>query len=661
MGFWQALVESYDKNEDTIVKIYPLSTTSISNNDDKIVVVKIDENGKYLGSDEIDKRSGSSKCGFDSDLVAITIPVTEESMGRSRGISPHPVFDQFEYLKGSGEKYEKYIKELEQLASSEFATMQIKAIYAYEQGGTLETDILSRAPKEKTMILFKVEIPGIAETKVWKDPSFFNAWHQYYLNKKQECAETTAEEKRKIESSPNKSAGDKKRIADLSKIKEAITLDYLSGENNTAIATFHPKKISNASANSKLVSANDATNYTYRGKFEDASQAVAVGYESSQKAHQFLRYLINDRAYSCGEQIILSFTIGALGEEIAPPIMEKSYSAMMMASIVKTERDNETELLAKTGIDFANALRNSLASLTHSDAMKNHEKTAVVAFDAATTGRLSITFYRELERNEYIEKIAIWHDSCKWNQYFWDDENSRYVPYTGAPSIDSIIEAVYGKQRSLKDESYTKIKKNARERLLRCIFDGAQVPEDYVTMATRRASNPLGITTNGKFDRNAFSKVLSTACALIRKQQRHKKKEDYTLSIELDRNDRDYLYGRLLGAVDKLEEYALKKQGSDRIVTAAIRHMQTFAQHPFRTWQTIHECLNPYIQRVKGSFAFTEIQNIKQLFQFREYENDKPLNGTYLIGYYHERAYIEKLVKNAGNKNKTIESVEKGD
>ena len=197
------------------------------------------------------------------------------------------------------------------------------------------------------------------------------------------------------------------------------------------------------------------------------------------------------------------------------------------------------------------------------------------------------------------------------------------------------------------------MKKAARERLLRCIFDGAFLPRDYVVAAVWRASNPLGIAKNGKFDRNGFEQVLSTACALVRKDYQQSNREDYKLSIELDRKDRDYLYGRLLGAADELEEYALHKKDKDRVVTAAIRHMQTFSQHPFRTWQTIHGCLNPYIQTVKGGFAFNEIQAVMNQFVPGDYEKDAPLNGSYLIGYYHERDYIDSLVKAASKKKQS--------
>lgn len=615
MGLWQNLADSYDNNVDAFRLTYPLSTTSISNNGDLIVVITIDGKGEFIKADKIEK-ARKDKTGNDVvPSVQICIPVTEKSMGRSSGPAPHSVFDQYEYLKGDGKKYDAYIDQLNNFAKNPFATEQVKAIYQYVEKRTIASNLSGMDLKEKTNIVFQVEITGNPQTKVWEDEAFFSAWHQYYL----------------------------------AEMKSARSLDYITGTVQPT-ATSHPKKISNASANSKLVSDNDKKNFTFRGKFSESSEAVSIGYETTQKAHQFLRYLINDRGYFCGEQVILSFTIGSMEKLLPPPIEDKSIWDSLQESTPKTATDMQIALRADTGFDYAEALKLSLAGFGYGRALEQHAKTAVIALDAATTGRLSITFYRELDRAEYLENIVNWHNGCKWNQRFLDKDHEIYVPYIGAPSLDKIIEAVYGKPRGRNDESYTKIKKAARERLLRCIFDGALLPADYVTAAVRRASNPLGITKNGKFDRSGFEHILSTACALVRKHYQQDKKEDYKLSIELDRTDRDYLYGRLLGAADKLEEYALYKKDNSRVVTAAIRHMQAFVQRPFRTWQTIHGCLNPYIQAVKGGYAFNEVQAVNQLFRPGDYEKDTPLNGSYLIGYYHERAHIDCLVKAARTK-----------
>ena len=647
MSFWQHLADSYDQNADALKKTYPLSTTSISNNGDMIAIIVIDGNGNFVRSSKIEK--ANRKKGIETENI--TIPVTEQSLGRSSGVAPHPVFDQYGYLKGAGKKYDTYLCQLRDFADSNFATEQISSIYKYIKSGTVANDLSKMKPKDKTNIVFQVEIEECLQTKVWEDETFFNAWHQYYLAKKRELVKEREFAESKLTDLKKLSSDEKKKYKEQEKLNAVISLDYISGEEQL-VAVSHPKKISNGSANSKLVSDNDKTNYTFRGKFSDSSEAVSIGYETTQKAHQFLRHLINDRGHYCGEQVILSFAVGSMEKLLPPPIEEKSIWSILQESRTETESDTQINLRAETGIDYADALRKSLAGFGYGKALKQHTKTVVLALDAATTGRLAITFYRELDKSEYLEKVADWHSRCRWHQKFWDKKIEKYVPYISAPSIDRIIDAVYGKPRAGKDESYIKIKKVARERLLRCIFDGAFLPMDYVVAAVRRASNPLGITKSNKFDRNGFEQVISTTCALVRKNFQQHKKEDYKLSVELDKTDRDYLYGRLLGAADKLEEYALYKKDNDRVVTAAIRHMQTFAQHPFRTWQTIHGCLNPYIQTVKGSFAFNEIQAVMAKFLSGDYEKDTPLNGSYLIGYYHERAHIDSLVEAAKNKQK---------
>ena len=125
------------------------------------------------------------------------------------------------------------------------------------------------------------------------------------------------------------------------------------------------------------------------------------------------------------------------------------------------------------------------------------------------------------------------------------------------------------------------------------------------------------------------------------------------MSIDLARTDRDYLFGRLLGAADKLEEYALRRKSNNRLVTAAIRYMQTFSMRPATTWSTIHNQLLPYIQQVKGAIAFREIESIIKLGKPDDFADNAPLSGLYLVGYYHERAYIDQLIASIRKKQAT--------
>ncbi|MBW6458566.1 MAG: type I-C CRISPR-associated protein Cas8c/Csd1, partial [FCB group bacterium] len=261
MGFWQHLAESYDKNADALQKDYPLSTTSISNNSDIIVIIVIDGNGDFIRCDKIDKKSNSTRKNSGNPLVNVKIPVTEESLGRSSGVSPHPVFDQYGYLKGEGKKYDDYIEKLKRFAESGFATEQVRAIYKYVAKRTVASDMSEMQLEDKTNIVFQVEILGSPRTKTWEEIAFFDAWHQYYVAEKLKLVERKKWAEEKLASEKKLPANEKKKLKEETKLNNRVSLDYITGEQQL-IATSHPKKISNASGNSKLVSDNDKSNYT---------------------------------------------------------------------------------------------------------------------------------------------------------------------------------------------------------------------------------------------------------------------------------------------------------------------------------------------------------------------------------------------------------------
>lgn len=659
MGLWQNLVAGYDENRQNLLLTFPLSTTTISNNDNDIVVVILSPEGRFKDCYSIKKYNKNR----DEKIKEFVIPVSEKSLGRS-GTSPdaHPVFDQFKYLCGrfedfcdedrkkldelekkkkeiskkdkaeiereieklkrkktfSDEKLEEkrkgYLDRLDAFISSEYArsVKTLKSVFDYMKNCTLAKDLEDRKcfPEEKSYVFFAVEYPGNPTNKLWEDSQLFEAWHSFYVNE----------------------------------IKDN-GIDYING-GVASITDMHPKKVIAAAGNAKLISSNDTKNFTFRGLFARASQAVSIGYESSQKAHQFLRYLISSNGILCGEQVIVPFTIQSQGKfHPNPPVKDSDLD--WDDDEVETMSDKALQLCAEVGIDYAKSIRKALTGYNRDNQWKSHARSAILVLESATPGRLSITFYREFLSSEYLEKIQTWHEACKWP--LWRKKGETAQLYFGAPSVDRIIQAAFGWPKPGQDKAYEKIRMRARQNLIRTILDNAPIPRDYLENAIRLVSNPLAITeSNGKFDRRRFNSALATTCAIL-KHETNNQKESFDMSIDLNRTDRDYLYGRLLGAADKLEQYALRKKNNDRLVTAAIRHMQTFSQRPFSVWEIIHQSLLPYKQQVRGCIADKEIQSIHDMFMGceKEFENDSPLSGLYLVGYYHECAYIDERVREA--------------
>lgn len=74
-----------------------------------------------------------------------------------------------------------------------------------------------------------------------------------------------------------------------------------------------------------------------------------------------------------------------------------------------------------------------------------------------------------------------------------------------------------------------------------CILGKHRLPADLVRSAVENASRPQAFSSYN------YRKVLEIACALIHKRYADEKKEDWKImSLDRNRDKRDYLYGRLV-------------------------------------------------------------------------------------------------------------------
>lgn len=127
-----------------------------------------------------------------------------------------------------------------------------------------------------------------------------------------------------------------------------------------------------------------------------------------------------------------------------------------------------------------------------------------------------------------------------------------------------------------------------------------------------------------------WEKTLSIACALINTM------EGYQLVLDKENQDRDYLFGRLLAIADVLERNALNT--SDQRATNARRYMNSFSQHPERTWRTIQGALQPYQARLGEKVWYYNklIDEVGSKIKIEDF-NNRPLSGKYLLGFYSQR------------------------
>jgi len=568
------------------------------------------------------------------ELKNTIIPCSEKSeSARTNNPPPHPLCDKIQFVAkdyyGPKKSYfEKYINLLGQWANYENSHPMVRAIYTYVSKGQVITDLIKTGKgiiheNEDSANLFvrwKVEIPGEYETRCWKCRSLHENWQDFY-----------------------------------SRMDSISGICMVTGKFGT-LALNHPKRIRHSGDGGKIISSNDKSGFTFRGRFltnqitidgkkeEIAIQSVSVSEDVSQKAHRALGWLIKRQSFRNGDQVIVSWAVTGKN---TPDVWADSF-AIFGESQKEKIKEITTFQPTDAGQTFTRKLSNKIAG--YRAELTPADKIVVMGLDSAGPGRIAITYYRELTGSDFLERIENWHKQMAWHFFeFIQDPDKKKKKYHGymvmSPAPRLIAEACYG--RNLDE----KLNKSTIERILPCIIDGCQLPIDLVNKATKRASNRIGL------QHWEWERTLSVACALYSCYTIRKEKNTNInlkiMAMEHDRNDRDYLYGRLLAVAEHIEEIALNVAKESRETTAA-RLMQRFADFPFSTWRNIESALVPYKSRLhvnRPGFLYNMqhlLDEIHCKFKPGDYENDSRLSGAYLLGYHCQRLQLKdkKLKEN---------------
>ncbi|MBC8017748.1 MAG: type I-C CRISPR-associated protein Cas8c/Csd1 [Verrucomicrobia bacterium] len=617
MSWIEKLYRTYENNLDNIgnpkdpTPLLPVSHTTQNAH----VQIVIDGQSNFIRASVISK----------SDAKTI-IPATEEAAGRA-GSKPacFPLCDKLQYIAGdfvkfggrvtSGfaakphEPHDNYLTLLSGWCESSFSQPKISAVLEYVKRGKVVSDLVgaiilhvndgrlitewnglasempeifkviqSGGGQSDAFVRFSVECPGDPQTALWTDSTAWESWASYYASQ-----------------------------------KSLKGLCYVAGEEDF-LADQHPAKIRNSGDKAKLISSNDSSGFTFRGRFVLSDEACGVGFRVTQKAHSALRWLIARQGRRDGDQAVVAWAVS--GADVPDP--QADTFSFLFGDDQQTPAPKGGYTAQQVGI----ALSNKIAG--YASKLKSTDDVVVMGLDAATPGRMAISYYRELTGSELLARVQAWHEGCAWQQRFGKER-----VFVGAPAPRDIAETAYGK----RDE---KLRKATVERLLPCIIDGAPIPRDLVESCINRASNKNGI------DEWEWEKALGIACALYRY---HYKERGYQMALDRDRKTRNYLYGRLLALAEHMENRALFVGGEKR-ATNAEKLMQRFAERPQSTWLILETGLTPYKVRLSAkrpSFLHSvkqEIDDVIAAFETDEFISDKRLTGEFLLGYHCQRAAL---------------------
>lgn len=628
------------------VLLPPFHTTVTSQ-----IQVTLSTEGEFLGA---------VKVGSEDKLTII--PVTEKSGSRTAGKAPHPLCDNLRYLAGDygryvqdkkgdvGSYHELYMEELEKWHLSPFSHEKVDAIWQYLKKGTLIQDLLQEkllVQNEDGYLADEVKIEGVAQSmafvrfivrgksgmnfgkafdECWKDPFLRDCFIRYY---------------RSVE-------GEKE-------------VDYLTGEMMPP-SYLHSKKIRNEGDGAKLISSNDEANFTFRGRFATKEQAFAIGNETSQKMHNALKWIIRKQGRSFDTLTMVTWE----SEMKEMPPWDVDTEAISSAAISDMALDESREDFREQFRDEWSDVWGDEEEVTMSDGnpitaqqfysalegyrnqVENTSHMILMAFDAATTGRLSLAEFKTLETARYLNNIRKWHEQCGWIQ--WKYKEGHRKSYYGVPGVRDIADILYGLESNGKitivDKNGKKLYAELGRRLLPCIWDNRNIPYDLVMTAVNRASMPQAYK-----ERYNWERVLTLACSFVKKNRYEREKEEWNVALNKECDNRDYLYGRLLAVADRIEYRTFEKEKDTARVTNAKRYMSTFSQRPFETWKIIEENLQPYLNKLsiaERRYYENLIDSICQLFDVDAFRKNDKLDGLYLLGF-HSQSYELKYNKNKAN------------
>ena len=584
----------------------------------------------------------------DSDTV---IPVTEESASRSSGAAPHPLFDKIKYLAGDYEFYtgerneehhQKYMENLKKWCDSGYGDYKIEVLYKYLQENRLIHDLIERgifSLDEKQHLTKKWENASekltvgdqkdafirfqVDAVNLWEDTKLQENYIHYYLSNGGEigfCQVTGREER---------------------------------------LCVNHPSKIRNSGDKAKMISSNDKTNFTYRGRFHDVGEAYTISYEASQKVHNALKWLIERQGVKVGDK---EFVLWGVKSENVPSILESTEGVAsayeeeedIFAAFYGEEEDKTVSIQEDVAERFNRAIRGYHGNV------RADSHFVLLGVDAATTGRLSVIFSREYfgaDGNELIEQIEQWHRDCAWNVSSYNKKLQKRVYFTGAPSPYEIALCTYGREQGNSIKGTDKVIANAVERILPCIVDGKRVPVDIMREVVHRAQHPQNYKS-----KTLWQQVLSVACALTRKHLIEKGEECLVMKSP---ESLDAKCGRMLAIADAIEAWVLREEKIDR-TTTAMRYYTKFCENPCDTWVIIQKNLKPYEMKLRGRARNlqTLLGEISATISEEEFQQKRNLDGTFCLGFDSQRYEIIEEAKrikkeNDEKKKKKLEEEEK--
>ena len=632
MSFFTTLFKSYnygldhgmiDKKDDNTSLILPLYHNSMKSNGKNIIEIKLDKESNLIDAYFLKK-----------DEIVI-FPVTEDSVSRSSGVSPHPLYDNFDYIvKDNSKKSLAYLDGLSGWLNYENIDF-VRIFYDFINRDKAFDEILIKLyGYYKIKNKKNIEYIDKSSGKGKKSNADFT---KIYLSYKIE----NYDDLRDVSITDNKVLH--KKYIDyvnylLENDKETTKIICnISGEEDY-LCLKHKPLIGSA----KLISQITANDENFYGRFSAPSQTIKIGKNTSQKIMQMAKSLLdckNTSRWLGGMTYAISWFSDDIQNESNLDLSKniKLYNKLSKNNFLNRNLKIKPNLDNNTGLRFADEIsKNIVKSFTNGKVLftdKSNYYFAVV--DKISNGRVSVRYFNEIKSSELIENLKKWQENYHWFGYSKDDGSFSYTP-----SLRRFILAAYGVERDGKLEiDKDSFLTSQFSNLMAAIVEGRQMPQNIIKAIE------INIRNRQKYN-NTWNEIkLCTLAAL-----RNKEEIDSNM---LDRNklDRSYLYGRLLALYELIESNTYSND--DARITNAEKLWSSFINNPVTMNFRLRTLVMPYRFKLKADEKKrklcenidNEITTVSNLISDNYGDKDpsynKPLGPGFIFGYEGQKNYIE--------------------
>ena len=384
--------------------------------------------------------------------------------------------------------------------------------------------------------------------------------------------------------------------------------------------------------NAKIISVSNKGE-AYKGRFREREDVFSVGYETSEKIHLMIKYLLENKNSSTwlgsSQYLINWFSDDLVNEsqlDIVKPIFNDLFEDDEEESLVPIKPNEESRQIGSSFIKGQKLFGNDATYY-------------IAILNKTSNGRIALKYFRQLQVSQLLKNLESWQEN-----YSWEAKTKAGDYKIKIPIFNEIINVAYGVDR----ERYLELDNDAfrsdqYQQLVTALIDGNPMPS---TIVKKLEAN---IKQRQKYPKH-WSQVQQISLAILHKQYGR----EFKPMLDHENTNRSYLFGRLLAIFELMEskKYEIENPNKDKKesnrITNAERYWNAYTSQPAKLMMNLTNKIKPYEEAVRlnayGIFhkldkERAEIVQLLSPLMAKKDIND-PLDYQFIFGYYAEKQFF---------------------